>query len=176
MKKDFVTVNQTSGQGNGQIQVEADLNTTFQEQSTTLNVDTPTVHQVVRITQYGGFPILPVLGFEGFPLKILKLNAFQILDGNLNLIYKWYPDREGYSGILKLTVLVPKEYSDSVEVKFESGTFNVDFKKKFTTNLEGNIYRYVEFYTDNVTYWDSSRSGIWGIYVNGVRVMYLNLV
>lgn len=176
MKKDFVTVNQTSGQGNGQIQVEADLNTTFQERSTTLNVDTPTVPQVVRITQEGGFPILPVLGFEGFPLKILKLNAFQILEGNLNLIYKWYPDREGYSGILKLTVLVPKEYSDSVEVKFESGTFNVDFKKMFITNLEGNIYRYVEFYTDNVTYWNSSRSGIWGIYVNGVRVMYLNLV
>ena len=176
MKKDFVTVNQTSGQGNDQIRVEADLNTTFQERSTTLNVDTPTVHQEVMITQEGGFPILPVLGFEGFPLKILRLNAFQILNENLNLIYKWYPDMEGYSGILKLIILVPKEYSDSVEVKFESGTFNIDFKKMFITNLEGNIYRYVEFQTDNVTYWNSSRSGIWGIYVNGVRVMYLNLV
>ena len=169
MKKDFITVNQTSGKGNGQVEIEADLNNTFQERSTVLNVDTPTVHQEIRVTQDGGFPFYPIFSFIGMNLTTFRSNkSFINSDGILENQFGWYTEN-GTMGSLQLDLVVPiNKDPKSFEVIRKYGTLQENFNYGGYYSISGsNSLKILRYGTRVIKYNEQFTDATWYIYMDG---------
>ena len=135
MKKEFITVSQNSGQGNGSVSITADPNTSAKDRSTNLLVRTAgDKSQEVRILQNSTpFYIASLIKFSGYPKYLSTLTFipyFDFMDVGTNDDGSNYP-------IYHCNIKMTNNYDFSSDIKyFLMCTFREDLLEDYELELE----------------------------------------
>ena len=135
MKKEFITVSQNSGQGNGSITITADPNTSAKDRSTNLLVRTAgDKSQEVRILQNSmPFYTASLIKFSGYPKDVGTLTFipyFDFMNIGTNDDGSNYP-------IYHCNIKISNNYDFSSDIKyFLMCTFREDLLENYELELE----------------------------------------
>lgn len=135
MKKEFITVSQNSGQGNGSITITADPNTSAKDRSTNLLVRTAgDKSQEVRILQNSmPFYTASLIKFSGYPKNVGTLTFipyFDFMNIGTNDDGSNYP-------IYHCNIKISNNYDFSSDIKyFLMCTFREDLLENYELELE----------------------------------------
>lgn len=135
MKKEFITVSQNSGQGNGSVTITADPNTSAKDRSTNLLVRTAgDKSQEVRILQNSTpFYTASLIKFSGYPKNLSTLTFipyFDFMNVGTNDDGSNYP-------IYHCNIKISNNYDFSSDIKyFLMCTFREDLLENYELELE----------------------------------------